>query len=421
MPPRRSATVTLAVTLASSSAVAQTVSWTEALVTGPVAQLGHSMAFDSIRNETVLLGTGSTWVWSGGPAGRWVNKAVSGPYGGRSSSRMAFDADHQSSILFGGSGANGETWGWDGVGWSLRATSGPAPRFLHAMTYDSARHVLVLFGGSTGGGETWEWNGTAWTRRGVGAPSPRHGHAMAYDSERQRTVLFGGVDGVGFNGETWEWDGSVWIPRGVTGPSGRAFHAMAYDAARRRTVLFGGQPGGDSYSGETWEWDGSAWSPLAIGNPPARREHAMVYDSARGVVVLFGGRGPSGLLGDTWEFGPLCANVPRITSQPTTQSAAPGGIVRFSIAAAGEGPLRYQWRSGEPAVPIPGATESEYATVCRADGLNSGRFECVVSNACGITVSAPAELVLCRADFTADGFVDFFDYLEFVQSFEEGC
>jgi hypothetical protein len=38
------------------------------------------------------------------------------------------------------------------------------------------------------------------------------------------------------------------------------------------------------------------------GGPGARYLTDLAYDERRNVVVLFGGDGPSGLLGDTWEF-----------------------------------------------------------------------------------------------------------------------
>jgi hypothetical protein len=46
--------------------------------------------------------------------------------------------------------------------------------------------------------------------------------------------------------------------------------------------------------------------------------------------------------------------------------------------------------------------------------------QAVVSNACGPVVSDPASLTICAADFNCDGFIDFFDYDEFVTAFETG-
>jgi hypothetical protein len=39
-------------------------------------------------------------------------------------------------------------------------------------------------------------------------------------------------------------------------------------------------------------------------SPPAAQGGAMAYDAATRNVVLFGGASPSGLLGETWVWGP---------------------------------------------------------------------------------------------------------------------
>ena len=46
--------------------------------------------------------------------------------------------------------------------------------------------------------------------------------------------------------------------------------------------------------------------PFDAGSPPPARSAAtMISDPARGRVLLFGGEGADGLLGDTWELGPI--------------------------------------------------------------------------------------------------------------------
>jgi hypothetical protein len=250
----------------------------------------------------------------------WMQRLVDPSPTPRFQSAMVYDSSRGVSVLFGGtrtgspSGTNGETWAWDGTGWSQLASSGPSFRRRHAMAFDSARGVAVLFGGVVGiadNGETWEWNAAAagvqgvggWMQRAIPGPSPRSSHAMAYDSARGVTVLFGGYTGT-YNGETWEFDGNTWTRRVVDGPSPRTGHAMAYDSGRGVTVLFGGRFG-NTYLGDTWEWDGAAWSHRLESqiNPPTGREApAMAYDSARGVTVLMGGANQIGINSDTWEW-----------------------------------------------------------------------------------------------------------------------
>ena len=110
---------------------------------------------------------------------------------------------------------------------------------------------VVLFGGmdiatSTFLGDTWEWDGRGWTQRASSGPSARSEHAMATLGDK--VVLFGGgeesiagatVRIVGSPlGDTWAWDGAAWTQRSTTGPSARSGHAMATLAGK--VVLFGG-------------------------------------------------------------------------------------------------------------------------------------------------------------------------------------
>jgi hypothetical protein len=189
------------------------------------------------------------------------------------------------------------------------------------MAFDGQRGVTVLFGGNTPQGrmgDTWEFDGTGWTLRssgGSGQPVPREVPALAYDAARQVTVLYGG-NGVGpdHRDDTWEWDGTSWVEvntlPGALRPSPHPGHAMAYHALAGGVVLFGGGYAGPQPEGDTWLWNGSAWSLRSTGgtaDPAPRFFPALSYDSGQGAAVLFGGvTGPSpdpaNYLGDTWEF-----------------------------------------------------------------------------------------------------------------------
>src|SRR5262245_56898322 len=66
--------------------------------------------------------------------------------------------------------------------WSRAAGDHPVGRFLHAMAYDSIRGVTVMFGGTDFDnplGDTWEWDGKNWTLRSTSGPAPRENAAMA--------------------------------------------------------------------------------------------------------------------------------------------------------------------------------------------------------------------------------------------------
>ncbi|MBL8765100.1 MAG: hypothetical protein JNM07_12610 [Phycisphaerae bacterium] len=79
------------------------------------------------------------------------------------------------------------------------------------MVYDSERGEAVLFGGrqtTASGtvwyGDTWGWNGKAWTLRASLGPPAQAYAAMAYDDNRRRIVLFPGLGSCGECLDTWE-------------------------------------------------------------------------------------------------------------------------------------------------------------------------------------------------------------------------
>jgi hypothetical protein len=278
------------------------------------------MAYDSARGVTVLFGgsgaNGETWEWDGSA---WSKRSEDGPLP-RQGHRMAYDESRGVTILFGGrdylgyyDGDHSDTWEWDGSNWTQRFADGPAQRSAPAMTYDAERGVSVLFGGQIFADyteqfqqDTWEWNGANWTQRADDGPPARRSHAMVYDSARGVSVLFGGDTGGDTMGDTWAWDGSSWAQLADDGPNARSRHAMAFDSGRSVTVLFGGVSDGDQEHGDTWEWDGSSWTQVASDGPAGRYGLAMAYDSQRGVTVLFGGIiyhfGRVTYFTDTWEW-----------------------------------------------------------------------------------------------------------------------
>ena len=86
--------------------------WTQRQDLGPAARRDHAMAYDPVRQKTVLFG------------GEVLQRAPGDPQ---------YLAD---------------TWEWDGQYWSQVSDIGPSPRILHRFAYDSARNRIVLFGGS---------------------------------------------------------------------------------------------------------------------------------------------------------------------------------------------------------------------------------------------------------------------------------
>ncbi len=94
---------------------------------------------------------------------------------------------------------------------------------------------------------------------------------------------------------------------------------------------------------------------------------------------------------------------PRVATQPRSQTVRAGGSVNFSVVAAGELPLGYQWRLN--GTNLPGATAPGLALSNVQPG-DSGVYTVLVSNRLGMAVSANATL-LVQPPFAFDVSRDF--------------
>ena len=129
--------------------------------------------------------------------------------------------------------------------------------------------------------------------------------------------------------------------------------------------------------------------------------------------------------------------------QPADQTVCASGVVSLSVGAAGTSPS-YQWQiqtvappnetwvnltTGAVALPCggtaqatspTGASTNVTITPCSGSPGESQQFlfRCAISNGCGSVTSSNATITLCPADFNCDGFVDFFDFSDFISCFE---
>jgi hypothetical protein len=126
------------------------VAWTQRAVAGPAAREQHSMAYDSHRGVVVLFGGfdmfapppnsfGDTWEWDGAA---WTQRATSGPLAAGAHA-MAYDSVRQRTVLVMGH----RTWVWDGTAWAEAPTPGLPSRDSAAMAFDAAREQVVRQGG----------------------------------------------------------------------------------------------------------------------------------------------------------------------------------------------------------------------------------------------------------------------------------
>ncbi len=228
-------------------------------------------------------------------------------------------------VLFGGADLEaplGDTWTFDGARWKASPATGPAARSGHGMTGVFDR--VAMFGGrgastGTGGGallgDLWAFDGTAWTPQPQApAPSARTGAAMAMqiESDEANAIVFGGASASGALGDLWVlWSstGGTWETSTATGPSPRSGHALATMGGD--IVLFGGQDATGAVLGDTWTFNSRNWTvQVTSGGPTPRYGHAMA--ALRGQVVLFGGQDATGAaLDDTWTYdGATWTQVP---------------------------------------------------------------------------------------------------------------
>ena len=237
------------------------------------------MAYHAAREEVLLFGgwkSGSPAqldahdaVWDGST---WASVSGSAPPG-RTGHTMAYDSARQEIVLFGGgasvsnpgSSPLSDTWVWDGTWTQKTPATTPPAMWDHSMAFDEARGEMVVY--RNGFKETWIWDGTDWAQRfpaTIPGPAGISKAAMAYDAARQQVVLYGGQNGLD---DTWIWDGTDWTKKSPnTVPPERHDHEMVYDSANQRILLVGGgahTPGNSERTFETWAWDGTDWALLA--------------------------------------------------------------------------------------------------------------------------------------------------------------
>lgn len=214
----------------------------------------------------------------------------------------------------------GETWAYDfnSDTWTNMETPDVPFGFLGArLAYDAESDRVILFGGWRPDDnepyfdQTWayDFNANRWEQMHPEvSPSPRNFQAMAYDPEADRVILFGGEHNIFLN-DTWAYDYNTdtWELLEVQdAPSIRAYCSMAYVDSLRQTVLFGGIS--PVVKRDTWafDYDRMAWTEYETEDAPTRRAwYAMTYDPVFDTVVLHGGGKSQYFFDDQlWYFNP---------------------------------------------------------------------------------------------------------------------
>ena len=107
------------------------------------------------------------------------------------------------------------------------------------------------------------------------------------------------------------------------------------------------------------------------------------YDSTAGLWAFFS------------QFLTTTQDSPKIVSQPVHNTQLAGQPASFRVAATGSTPLSYRWqRNG---VDIPGATSNWYTTPPTTIADNGAKFQAVVGNASGSSVTSAAAALTVKA------------------------
>jgi len=161
------------------------------------------MAYDSHREVVVLFGGSDrddTWEWDGET---WTERTTPTSPPGRRFHGMAYDPIRQRTVVFGGvegAGATGlksDTWEWDGDAWTEVVTAdSPLPRYGAQFTYHSVARRIILFGGTDYVDymdDTWSYDGQNWIlMQPAVPPSARCCGASVDAPSHDGTLLFGG-------------------------------------------------------------------------------------------------------------------------------------------------------------------------------------------------------------------------------------
>lgn len=137
------------------------------------------------------------------------------------------------------------------------------------------------------------------------------------------------------------------------------------------------------------------WKKDGVVVPNANSLYLNLYNFGPSAVGSYTAEVTTG--GSTYTSRPVVLSLydsgtaPRITTQPATRTVAVGEWTGFTVMAAGEGPLSYQWK--KDGVDIPNATSASY-TFYPTTTSSAGGYSVVITNRNGSTTSSVATLTV---------------------------
>ena len=157
---------------------------------------GMSAAYDADRQQIVYFGgyvggpRAETWIYDGT---NFVKRTPLTSPPAQQFHSMAYDDLHRQVVLVLGNDLSAHTWTWNGTNWqSHTPLTSPTPRDRPVIGYDKAHNRMVLFGGlsSTFLTDTWLWDGTNWSNANPANHPTTSGdfRGMAFDELVPRLV-----------------------------------------------------------------------------------------------------------------------------------------------------------------------------------------------------------------------------------------
>lgn len=177
--------------------------------------------------------------------------------------------------------------------WHVVDTQGPGKRYAPRLAYDAAHHRTVLYGGRGEAGglsDTWVYDGMTWTQLCTSCPpGDRFLPAFGYDPVSRRVLLFGGsrtiLPAITLVNDAWALDGDTWTPLAVTGLPAQIGGAFVF--AQGALGIVGGDrdPASDLDRAEVYtSQTGTTWMPVDLPEPTpstiAGTGVVAVYDEA---------------------------------------------------------------------------------------------------------------------------------------------
>jgi len=252
---------------------------------------------------------------------------------------VAYDIESDRVVLFVGSyfyglghdpeqTPSGETWAYDfnTDSWTqLQPTIAPFGLVGARMAYDAESDRVILFGGAQVGtfaptNATWayDFNSDTWTKMTPEEiPQGEYFHAMTYSAADDRVILL-----KAYPNELWAYDYNVDTWEQLEPPSmpaARYYSSLLYDEVSDRVLLFGGETAiTERPLGDLWSYDFSSneWTQVAPENSPSQRGwHAAAYSVGTQLMLLFGGGASrESFTNETWLYDPKWNSWTQVTA-----------------------------------------------------------------------------------------------------------